>query len=390
MKWIKNIIGLTALASLVLSSCDKEGDLPFYNEGKAVTVGTSTNSVAASATDSQKVVLTVNWDSPNYATDEDNYKFLVQVDSAGRDWSKAVTREVMGEFTTEFTAKELNDIMLGFGFDFNKKYGLQLRVLSSYGNNNERYASNVVNLDGTPYKVPPKVALPASGTLLIVGSGTDFGWANNSSDPYNVARGFSKLDETTYAGIFRLVGGEQYLILPEYGNWDKKYALEKNNLPDIALAGSFGYNENNTSNFKDNFVTPASTGYYKITLDFQRGTFKVEAFTQEHGLPTQLVVVGDGTPQDWNNSVDNPYKFTRITSSKWEQVVTLNAGKAYLVLPEPGNWDKKFGADDNSTEASKFAGVFKPQGSDFKTPGETAKYKITLEFSNNRYTVVKQ
>lgn len=393
MKWNNKLIAWMALPAMLLAACQKDADLPFYENGTAVTASSSATAVSAPAADSSKVVLTISWTNPNYASNENTFKYLVQIDSAGRNFSKAVTREVVGKLSTDYTAKELNDIMLGFGFNFNQKYPLDIRVISSYNNNNERYNSNLLRVDGTPYKIPPKVLLPASGTVFIVGSGSEFGWSNDAGQPFNVARSFSRVDETTFIGVFNLFGGDQYLILPEYGNWNKKYALDKNNVPGIANGGPFGYHEEGNpaySGFNDNFVTPATTGLYKITLDFQRGVFTVAPFTQQHGLPSALVVVGDGTPQDWNNAANNPYKFTRKNSTLWEQTVTLTAGKDYLILPKPGDWGQKYGVADNSKPEAKLAGKVVPEGSNFKTPDATGSYKITVDFSTNDYKVVKQ
>ena len=400
MKWLNKLSVLAASAALLLVACEKEGALPFYEEGTPIEATASATEIAAPPADSNKVVLTVNWTDPAYSTAADNYRYLVQIDSAGRNFSKAFTREIpvtdsAGYFgrQTSFTAKQLNDIMLGYGFNFGQKYPLQVRVISSYANNNERLESNTIAINATPYKIPPKVVLPASGSIFIVGGGTDFGWNNDAGTPFNPARAFSRIDETTFSGIFRLITGDQYLILPEYGNWGKKYALDKNNVPGIADGGPFGYHEDGNpafAGFNDNFITPGTTGLYKITLDFQRGTFVVAPFTQQHGLPSVLVAVGDGTPAGWDNPADNPYKFTRLSSSRWEQVITLTTGKEYLILPVPGSWDQKFGAEDNSKPGADLAGKFKPEGGNFKTPATTGSYKITLEFTNNNYTVVKQ
>jgi hypothetical protein len=237
----------------------------------------------------------------------------------------------------------------------------------------------------TPYKVPPKVVLPTSGRLFIVGDATQGSWSNPVPVP---TQELTRIDETTFGGIFQLNGGGSYLILPVNGSWDAKYAVADGSVPGLNQGGDFGFNVNNSHN--SNIPGPTADGLYKIILDFRKGKFTVTSFTQQHGLPSQLVVVGDGTPQDWNNSTTNPYKFTRLNSTRWEQTVTLTTGKDYLILPEPGNWGKKYGVEDNSIEAAKTAGFVKPEGANFKTPNATASYKIVVDFINNAYTVTKQ
>jgi len=307
---IINKVWFLALAVIAYAACDKVDDLPLYSAGTTPVLTSSTNSVAPLPVDSNKTVLTLNWTNPSYATDSNNQKFLLQVDSTGRNFSKAVTKEIMGDLSYTYIAKELNTIMLNWGFEYNKAYDLDFRVISSYGNNNERLLTNVVKVNAKTYKVPPRVALPTTGKLFIVGDATNGGWTNPVPTP---AQELTKIDETTYGGIFKMTGGKQYLILPLNGNWDNKFSVADNGLAGLSGGGDFGFN------LKDNFPGPAATGLYKIILNFQSGKFTVTPFTQQHGVPDSLYIVGDATPGGWNNPVPVPsQQFTRINSTRWE------------------------------------------------------------------------
>jgi len=379
---MQNIKGYLAAAMLMLAAaCEKVPDLPFYGNGTEPVLTASATTVAAVPADSNKVALSLGWTSPNYATDSAKYKYIVQIDSAGRNFSKAVTRELSGTRSISMTAKELNTIMLDYGFEFNKAYDLDMRVISSYANNNERRLSNTVKVRATPYKIPPKVTLPTEGKLFIVGDATVGGWNNPVPTP---SQELNRIDETTYGGIFNLSGGKQYLILPKNGDWGNKYSVASNMLPGLAQGGTFGYN------LPDNFPGPASSGLYKILLDFQAGKFTVTPFSQQHGLPSDLFIVGDATPGGWNNPVPVPtQKFTRLNSTKFEITLALTAGKNYLFLPENGNWGMKYGAVDNQAPGVKNGGTLKPEGQDFPSPDVSGNYKITVDFMSNTYTLVK-
>lgn len=381
MKLFNKILALGVVAAMGFAACEKVPDLPFYENGVVPVLSSTTATVAPPAGDSNKVVLSFTWTDPKYATNSDKNKYILQIDSAGRNFSKAVSKEVIGEKSANYTGKELNTILLGMGFEFNKSYDVDARVISAYGNNNERLISNVIKLKATPYKTPPRVTLPASGKLFIVGNATAGGWNNPVPVP---SQELSRLDETTFGGIFYLNGGAQYLLLPANGDWSKKYSVGNNSLPNLSAGGDFG------ADLSDNFPGPATDGWYKLIFDFQSGKFTVTPFTQQHGLPQALVVVGDATPQGWDNSVGNTYKFTRLNSTEWSLVVNLTTGKEYLILPEPGNWGKKYGIDDNGPDAFKLAGTLKPEGSNLKAPNETANYKIAVNFLNNSYKLTKQ
>ncbi len=372
---LKNIFLFFILAATGFAACDKVDDLPIYANGVVPVLNASATTVAVPASDSLKDVLTLTWSDPAYTTDTASYKFLVEIDSAGRNFSKANVREVKGKRSTTFTARELNNIMLGYGFEFNKPYDLYVRVTSSYANNNERKVSNVVKIKGTPYKIPPKVALPTTGKLFIVGNATQGDWSNPVPVP---TQEFTRIDETTFGGIFKLNGGKEYLILPLNGNWDNKFSVGNKGLAGLAAGGDFGFN------LSDNFPGPVADGTYKILLDFQTGKFTVTPFTQQYGLPTDLFIVGGATPGSWDNPVPVPsQRFTRLNSTTWELAsLNLKTGEKFLLLPENGNWGKKYGEGDK-------AGFIVPEGGDISAPATTGNYKLTVNFMDNSLKLVK-
>jgi hypothetical protein len=372
---IQHLILSAAVAALGFAACTKLDPLPQYGLGVDPVAAASSTTIAPAPADSLKDALTVSWTDPKYATDTNNVKYLVQIDSTGRNFSRAVTREVQGRRSTTFTARELNNILLGYGFEFNKPYDMDLRVVSSYANNNEKRNSNTIKIKATPYKIPPRVALPVTGKLFLVGDASQGGWNNPVPVP---TQEFTRVDETTWVGIFTMNGGKQYLVLPENGSWSTKYSVANNSLAGLSAGGDFNFNA------PDNFPGPAANGQYKVTLDFQSGKFKVEPFTQQHGLPTDIFIVGDATPGGWNNPVPAPsQRFTRINATTWEMPsLALTSGKKFLLLPENGNWGKKFGEGATS-------GFFVPEGSDIPAPSTSGNYKITVNFADNSIKMAK-
>lgn len=378
LKFILWLAGITYL----LAACDKADTLPFYGSGTAPVLTASANAIAPQAADSNNVALTLKWSNPQYATDSASYKYTVEIDSAGKNFSNPLRKTVTGAKNTSFTAKELNSMLLERGYAFNVPVDMDVRVISSYGNNNERLVSNPLKIRMTPYKIPPKVAVPTSGKLYIVGSATQGGWTNPVPAP---AQEFARIDETTFGGIFQLNGGMEYLLLPVNGSWSAKYAVPSNTVAGLNQGGDFQF----YTSGGDNFPGPGTSGLYKITVDFQSGKFSVVPFTQQHGLPAQLFVVGDATPGGWSNPVPDPgQKFTRINSSQFELTLPLNPNKWYLFLPENGSWSSKFGAVDK-TASVKAGGPFVPEGQDMPSPEAAGNYKITVDFFTGQYKVVK-
>lgn len=195
------------------------------------------------------------------------------------------------------------------------------------------------------------------------------------------------LDSVTYAGIFHLNGGAQYLVLPVNGSWDTKYSVADNSVSGLANGGAFGLG------LSDNFPGPATTGWYKIVLDFQSGTFMVSPWTGT--LPDSLFIVGDATAGGWNNPVPVPsQQLTRLNSSEWTITLPLTGGGQYLLLPVNGSWDNKYAVADNSITGLSAGGDFGYDlSANFPGPDTGGTYTLTVNFAKGdtgQFTLVKQ
>jgi hypothetical protein len=378
MRSIFNLFLFITGATVILNSCDKAEVLPFFENGSAPVLLTSANAVAPLPADSNNVALTLNWSNPKYATDSNSIKYIIEIDSTGKNFSNPATKIVMGGLSTSFTAKELNNILLAKGYAFNVPVDMDVRVTSSYANNNERLASNILKIKMTPYKVPPKVVLPSSSKLFLVGSASQGGWTNPVPVP---TQEFVRLDETTWGGIFQLIGAMEYLLLPVNGDWGHKYSVADNTVAGLNQGGNFGYD------LPQNIPGPATSGLYKIIVDFQSGKFSVTPYTSV--LPANLYIVGDATAGGWNNPVPVPsQQLTRINSSVYEISIPLTGGKQYLLLPVNGDWSHKFSVADNSIPGLAAGGSFGydlPQN--FPGPSASATYKITVNFVTGKFSV---
>ncbi len=373
-KFIKSSLAVAILA-FAFSSCDKTDDLPYYGNGTNPVLSASVSTIAPAPADSNNVAVKFTWTNPMHEQDTSLYKYVIEIDSTGRNFAKEVTKTVVGVRSATFTAKELNTILLNFGFAFNTAYQVDVRLTSSYGNNNERLTSNTIKLSVTPYKVPPKVALPAGSKLFLVGDASQGGWNNPVPTP---TQEFSRLDETTWAGVFNLIGGKQYLVLPVNGSWDHKYSVANSSVP--AESGDFAYD--NPSNFNG----PAASGWYLIVLNFQSGKFTV---TPAAAVPDNLYIVGDATPGQWNNPVPTPsQQFTRLNSSEFElSSLALTSAKSYLFLPVNGSWDHKYGGTEKLSGALLTDGAV--PGSNTPSPDVSGNYKINVNFASVKYALTK-
>jgi hypothetical protein len=386
---IFNKIGLLMLATAItITACDKKDSVSVYGEGVTTVLSSSSTTVAPPPADSNKVALTFTWTDPKYTTDSANYKFIIQIDSTGKNFAKPSSRTVIKSLTNSYLAKELNSILLARNYAFNVPVDMDVRLIASYANNNEQRISNTLKIKMTPYKIPPKVALPATGKLFIVGQATAADWTNPVPTP---SQEFSRLDETTFAGVFQLDANDSYLLLPENGQWTKYGGVGANNTNNVG-----------GDDFKPeggDLKAPATSGMYKIVVDFQFGKFSVTPYTGV--LATSLFIVGNATPggdaAGWNNPVPVPsQQFTRVNSSLFELTVGLNADKSYLFLPVNGSWTDKYGGMVGNNLNNVLGDDFKFNGADMKAPTVSGNYKISVNFAaskepgaSGRVTLVK-
>jgi starch-binding outer membrane protein SusE/F len=182
MKSKINILIIVILGFLIMPGCTKVAELPYYASGTAPDLGVSPSAIITpTPADSTKTVLTLNWTDPKYAADSDHVKFIIEIDTTGKNFGKATTKTVTKTLTSSFTGRELNTILLNYGYALGKAVKLDVRVTSSYSNNNDRKSSNVVQLTVTPYSDPSKLTsekTSVSGTLATGGQHSNtFSWS---------------------------------------------------------------------------------------------------------------------------------------------------------------------------------------------------------------------
>jgi starch-binding outer membrane protein SusE/F len=386
MKKFFNYLLPVAAVALLAIGCEKALELNNYGNGKAVTLSSSTATVAPTATDSLNTVLRFNWTSPEYAIDSSTYKYVLQVDSANRNFSKAVSRTIIGTRNLSFIGKDWNKILLDFGFAFNQPYDVDVRVISSYSNNNEPYTSNTVKLRVTPYKIPPRVALPTGLKLWANGGGLTWNWTGAPPTPQSE---FSRIDETTWAAVLNMNAGSEFLVLSQNGGtdpYDRKYAVPNSSAPGITAGGTFGFYPPGTGG--DNFKTPSPTGWYIMKFDFQLGNFTINSFGP-NALPQDLYITGNATPSNWTNTPPAAQKFTRLNSCEYTIDMAFTPGNFYKFLSVSGQWQPQFGNNLAAGGAlnANYGGGGDPDA--IPTPAMAGNYRINVNFATGTYTVTK-
>jgi hypothetical protein len=259
------------LLTLGLFSCSKDENKITFLGGDAPVLSANRSGIIPLAflTRDQEAIR-FDWTNPNYkfstGVSSQDVNYILEFDTTGSGFTTPNMKRVAisKELSVSFTQSQINDFMLNqLNLSTGVTYNLQIRVIASLNNDNGKVISNTLSFEATPYAIPPKVAPPSGGELFMVGSATPGGWNNPVPVP---GQKFTQITPTLYELVVDITGGNSYLFLPINGFWGAKY-------------GGLGANNTNNPN-EDEFkpeggdlIAPATSGRYKVTVDFQRGKF---------------------------------------------------------------------------------------------------------------------
>lgn len=274
MKKIFNWLLLPALF-LITWSCKKDENKIYFEGGTApvlsATVTTPVLPLAFLTRADQAVKF--SWTNPDYkfttGVSSQDVTYILDVDTTGSNFTnpKKASVSVSKDLTKTFTQAEFNDLLLNQLLLMpDMAHNIEVRITSKLVNSAAPLYSNVIKYTTTPYKIPPKVT--PSANLYITGGATPGNWMGGG-DPELLSQKFTKLTETTFElSSVTLSGGGEYLLVPVYGNWDNKFGavVGTNDFP--TGGGDFSAGGNN-------FKAPASSGNYKIEVNFQTGKTSV-------------------------------------------------------------------------------------------------------------------
>ncbi len=376
MKYLLKISLFTVLLAAVITACTKMDTLPFYGNGTAVVLSASSTNITPAPSDSSKVVASFSWTNPHYATDSNTQKFVLEIDSAGRNFSQKFVSITIGKPSISFTGKQLNDMLAAFGFTPGQSFAFDIRVISSYGNNNEQLKSNVLSVKIASYLVPITLT-PSSAadiTLLVANASSNaisFNW-NESGYGSNVINYALQMD----------VAGNNFATpqIVKYGT-NLTSSINVNDLNNFAIAA--GIIGGSTKNMEFRIASYLGTTYATRMVYSNVVSIKLTTFTP---VPPALYIVGDATDGGWNNPVPLPsQQFSRIDAVSYGIVVKLTAGKSYLLLPKNGDWGHKYGGA-SATGGALLSDNAVP-GSNTPAPATTGMYQIVVNFQTGVYTV---
>ena len=270
---MKNIkLFFTLLSTGILFSCERNVSAISYDGGTAPVIAATPSTVSLEPGNEANTAVVINWTNPDYkfstGPNSHDVTYTLEMDTLGANFgsSRKVTTVISKELSKTYTVGQLNAILgndMLLQLNPRRNYTLQLRVTSSIGIA-VKLTSNVISFTTKPFAPPPKVELPAAGTLWITGSAVGSNWNNPLSSPYDASQKFTKVSNTLYELIVSMIPGGGYKLLQENnGNWSSQYSF----LSGSATSGTFLKAD------AAQFNAPSVAGTYKLSFDFQLGLF---------------------------------------------------------------------------------------------------------------------
>lgn len=270
MKFLSTVL----LIPVLFAACKKQISEMQYLGGKApVLASTTLASNVLNIANKANTALTFSWTNPDYqftsGISSQDVVYTLQVDTTGANFASANLKEqvISKDLSVTLTVGDLNNLFANW--KENVPHNFEFRIKSALANGAIPLYSNVIKMVVTPY-LDVAVPLPVTGVgnLYLIGSATPGGDAHGWDNPVPApSQQFTKTSSTTFEITIPLIGGKQYLVIPDNGSWANKYAVKASDV--TADGGPFGYN------FGDNFPGPATSGNYKIVLNFKTGKFSV-------------------------------------------------------------------------------------------------------------------
>ena len=274
---MKNMFKLffSSLLLFIFSSCEKDENKIYFEGGTPPVLSSNlAATIPLSFANADKEAIKLSWTNPDYkfttGVSSQGVNYLIEIDTTGANFTnpKRRTLAIANSLNKTITQGELNDYLLNtLELKPSMTHNIELRVTSSLIGNSIPLPSNVLKFAVTPYSIPPKVAPPASGKLYITGGATPASWQCGCGEAELVSQKFMQMSPTLYVlPSINLKAGESFLFLPVYGSWSAKYGF----------TGSGNANNVDGDEFKaggNDIKAPASTGNYKIEVNFQTGRY---------------------------------------------------------------------------------------------------------------------
>ncbi|MCX8480625.1 MAG: SusE domain-containing protein [Sediminibacterium sp.] len=262
-------------ATILIISCNKDQSIDTLvssNNPILTTITAKSDSIDLSYLTEDKEAIFLSWTNPNYVyksgPNSQNVIYTIEIDTADANFKSRNKKEISisADLNISYNTKQFNILLADLKLKVNTVNKIDIRLKATLnGNNNTAVYSVPKSFKVRPYNPPPKVEIPATGTLWVTGNAFASGWANPLAAPYITSQKFTQESSTLYTLVVNFIGGGNYKIIQENGVWGTQYHKVTGNW----ASGTFEKKD------ADPGFDGPTAGRYKITVDFQTGTYNV-------------------------------------------------------------------------------------------------------------------
>jgi starch-binding outer membrane protein SusE/F len=380
MNNIGKIFMTAAISALAFAACSKldnlkkEEPLPVYKQGVSPVLSASTTTVAAALADTSRSVVTFNWTNPGYANDSATTKYVLELDTAASSFATPVRFTYNGQLSQAMTGRELNAVLLQLGFNTGVARTMDVRLLSSYANNNERYASNTVKLTVTPFADPSVFSGSSSNLNLELAN------AANTAIQFNWSAAFTGYSGgITYTLQYDSTGKDftslNEITIADSSQANKRRFLTQAELNAAAIAEGVVPPATGSLQFRVKAVTATGIVVFSNPFTVAIGTYiTVQRYYMPGGYQSASGQGDDWTPQ-------NAPEFVRDTrtgaiNKLYYTYMYLPANTGFKITLGR-SWDENYGGTGGNLERN---------GADLSVPTD-GYYRISIDMANLKYDI---
>jgi hypothetical protein len=371
MKLSNKIWAMALIGAAGFAACEKVADLPFYADGKPVVLSASASNVALKPADATVGVLTFNWSNPEYSIDSTRVKFLLQIDSAGKNFSNPVTTQINGARTATITGRELNNLLLRFGGSVTTVRGLDMRVVSSHANNNEQYISNAVKVTASGFSDSSVLTGSTSNVTLALNT------AANKAITFNWTPSFSGYNGTVSYVMQYDSAGKNFSSPQEIALTAGAFAkdLTQGELNETALSEKVAGGTTGKLQYRIKATTNLGTIAYSNAWDVNIGTYV--PILRFYMPGSYQAATGNGN--NWDpGTAPELIRDVRpgLLNNMYYIYIFLPAGAEFKVT-QGRSWDVNYGGT---------GGNLAPGGANF-TVATAGVYRVSIDRVNLKYNI---
>lgn len=324
-KILMNVLAISSVTLLMLSSCKKNDALVTSNGGKAgaLTANVTTLPLNKAMVNDTTTVIRFSFQAANFGYSAAVVNTL-QIDADGDNWANPTSVTLNNKvYSQGYSTAAFNAILLKLNLPAGVASKVNVRVANAISTSSTVPAAytNVLSLTVTPFNL--------TSWIYVVGQFQ--GWSISTPDSL-----ISVTGNGIYTGVITFPaqtgGSNQFLIVPAK-NWNNKYATTAN--PDTATTSS-NYSTEYVTGGGNNFVLKNKGGVYILTINTNANTLTI--------VPADYysLIGNDFAGQNWDT--DNWMKYINDGNGNWVATLPMIApsGGGFKIRQD-GQWTNSWG-----------------------------------------------